>query len=54
MAAFLWLAHVGFHKSIGKVVHGVLHLHQIYVAELCDYPSCMYMAIEGIVCCNKL
>jgi hypothetical protein len=35
MAAFIVLAHVGFHGNIGKVADGVLRLHRLYVAELC-------------------
>ena len=32
---FIWLAHVGFHESIGNFAHGLLRMYRIYVAELC-------------------
>jgi hypothetical protein len=40
MSDFIWLAHVGFHECVGKVVHGVLRLHRTYVAELCAVQAC--------------
>jgi len=35
MSAFIQLAHVGFHKCIGKIAHGLLHIYSPYIAELC-------------------
>jgi len=35
MSAFIQLAHVGFHKCIGKIAHGLLRIHSPYIAELC-------------------
>ena len=40
---------MGFHDHIDKVVHGLLHLHRTYVAELCDSVP---MQIGNITCDN--
>ena len=37
MAYYLWLAHVGFHESIGKIADGILHLHRQCFTELCAH-----------------
>ena len=39
MSGFIQLAHVGFHKDIGKNAHGILHIYRPYVAELCASSS---------------
>jgi hypothetical protein len=35
MTDFIWLAHVGFHDTLGKIAHGLSQLHRPYIAELC-------------------
>ena len=48
MSAFIQLAHVGFHKCIGKIAHGLLCIYSPYIAELCE--GLMYNLLSNHIC----
>ena len=48
MSYSIWLANVGFHDHIDKVVRGLLRLHRTYVAELCEMLKGRKYQIQSI------